>query len=395
MKSTVRCCCWLLAGSAMLSAQKTGPVPTRPTVGTPGLPTAPNPNTNNTNNNTNFPLSTTNGNNTIARPIYLSGKVILQDGTAPPDFVKIERICGGTPHPQGYTDTKGRFNFQVDSPFGLGQDASDPMASSSSLGRPGSSMAARGMLAGCDLRAVLPGFFSSTISLYNRTEFDNPDVGTIILKRVGNVEGTTISMSSLNAPKDALKAFDKGRELLKKEKSDEAERSFQKAVDLYPKYAVAWYQLGLLQSRKERELAEMSFAKAMESDPKYISPYLSLALMSVQSKNWSKVLDLSDAVIKLNPKDFPQAYFYKAVAHYNMQNDADAEKSVRKAIEIDLRQDNPQSEKLLGFILIQHKNFPDAAEHLNKYLELQPNANDVPQVKAQLVNLQKQSVAAK
>ena len=45
--------------------------------------------------------------------------------------------------------------------------------------------------------------------------------GTIILHRLANVEGVTISAVSLQAPKDAKKAYDKGHDLLKKKKPAE------------------------------------------------------------------------------------------------------------------------------------------------------------------------------
>jgi tetratricopeptide (TPR) repeat protein len=387
-------CFALIATGAVVFAQKApvttppAPVTTRPTVGTTNTNSLPNNNNTNPNSNSNTTQ--------MPRPIYLSGKVILQDGTPPPDFVKIERVCGGNPRTQGYTDTKGRFQFQVDSMVGIDSDASDPMSRMSSMaGRPTNTSASRGNLAGCDLRAVLPGFVSGTINLTNHNEFDSSDVGTIILKRLGNVDGTTISMSSLHAPKDALKAYEKGRELLRKEKSDDAEKNFQKAVDLYPQYATAWYQLALLQTRDHLELAEASLAKAIEADPKFVSPYISLILIQERNKNWPKAIELSDAVIKLNAIDFPRVYFYKAVAHYNSKEDVAAEKSVRKALELDIRHENPQSEKLLGVILAQHGDLPGGVEHLKKYLEIAPNAMDAPQVKTDLAKLQKQSVAVK
>lgn len=383
----------IIAASGAVYAQKAptttptpAPVTTRPTVGTT--------NTNNLPNNSNNNPNTNNNTMSMPRPIYLSGKVVLQDGTPPPDLVKIERVCGGNPRTQGYTDTKGRFQFQVDSQVGIDSDASDPMSRMGMTGRP-TSMASRGQLAGCDLRAVLPGFVSGSISLTNHNEFDSSDVGTIILKRIGNVDGTTISMSSLHAPKDALKAFEKGRELQKKEKTDEAEKNFQKAVDLYPGYATAWYQLGLLQTRDHLELAETSFAKSIESDPKYVNPYLSLTLIQMQKKNWQRAIDLSDAVIKLNGSDFPQAHFFKAAAQYNAKDDAGAEKSARKAIEVDIRHEYPQVEKLLGVILAQHGDLTGGVEHLKKYLELAPNASDSVQVRGQLASLEKEPVAAK
>jgi tetratricopeptide (TPR) repeat protein len=313
-------------------------------------------------------------------------------------MVKIERVCGGTPHTQGYTDSKGRFQFQLDSPVGGEADASDQRAGMGGLGsnnRLSSGSSRTSNLAGCDLRAVLPGFFSGTVSLSNQMSFDNYDVGIIVIKRAGNVEGTTISMSSLNAPKDAVKAFEKGRELLKKEKEDEAERSFQKAVELYPKYATAWYQLGLLQTRAHVDQAETSFNKAIEADPKFVSPYLSLALISVRAQQWQKALDYSDAVVKLNPADFPQAHFFKAVAQYNLRQVVEAEKTVRKAIDVDIRHEYPQSEKLLAQILAQHNDLPGAVEHLHKYLALAPNATDSMEIRSQLAEMEKRSVAIK
>jgi hypothetical protein len=62
----------------------------------------------------------------------------------------------------------------------------------------------------CELRASLPGFRSDVVSLANRRFMDNPEVGTIVLHRLGNVEGLTISATTMAAPKDAKKAYDKG-----------------------------------------------------------------------------------------------------------------------------------------------------------------------------------------
>src|SRR5689334_21490368 len=35
----------------------------------------------------------------MERPIFLSGKVVMDDGTPPPESVVIERVCGGNPRP--------------------------------------------------------------------------------------------------------------------------------------------------------------------------------------------------------------------------------------------------------------------------------------------------------
>ena len=93
------------------------------------------------------------------------------------------------------TDKKGHFSFQVGQNLEM-QDAS----SQSALNLPGSSVgnmntfggisggsgaSTERQLMGCDLRAVLPGFQSDMVPLSNIHYMDNPDIGTIILHRLG------------------------------------------------------------------------------------------------------------------------------------------------------------------------------------------------------------------
>ncbi|HYP09370.1 MAG TPA: tetratricopeptide repeat protein, partial [Bryobacteraceae bacterium] len=185
-----------------------------------------------------------------ARPVFLSGKVVLDDGSRPPVGVLIERVCGGTIRPEGYTDTKGNFSFQLGQNQHMMVDASNggPMGGMG-MGRSSTGMGGMGMgsmtdLNGCEIRANLPGFRSDVVMLAGRRAMDNPDVGTIILHRLAKVEGFTFSGTSLDAPKEATKAYEKGSQAAKKKKWKDAEEQLRKAVDLYPKYAVAWYELG-------------------------------------------------------------------------------------------------------------------------------------------------------
>ena len=50
---------------------------------------------------------------TSTKPIFVSGKVMLQGGGALPEPVPIERVCNGTVRREGYADTKGQFEFQL------------------------------------------------------------------------------------------------------------------------------------------------------------------------------------------------------------------------------------------------------------------------------------------
>jgi len=334
------------------------------------------------------------------RPIFLSGKVMMDDGTPPPESLVIERVCNGVARPEAYTDSKGRFSFQVGQNMNVMADASVSSAADP-LGGFGSQQQQRGAfgqsrglserdLMSCELRASLPGYRSDIVNLAGRRMMDNPDVGVIILRRMGNVQGTTISATTMQAPKDAKKAFEKGADALRKKKFEEAQKQFEKAVELYPKYAVAWFELGMLhQQRKQGEPARKAYAEALAADAKYVKPYLQLALLSVQEQKWQEVADTTGRVLKLNPFDFPSAYFYNSVANFNLRNFDAAEKSAREALKLDSQHRIPKIEHLLGVILVNKRDYTGAAEHMKSYLQQAPEASDIELVKKQLADIER------
>lgn len=339
----------------------------------------------------------------MQRPVFLSGKVVLEDGTAPPEPVTIERICGGNPRPEGYTDSKGRFSFQLgqnqgmlaDASIGGGPDSFPGAAGRSGMGGMGGMNSMGGIrerdLMGCELRAVLPGFRSELVNLSGRRFMDNPDVGTIVLRRLANVEGLTLSATSLAAPKDAKKAFEKGRELAKKNKLPEAQKELEKAVTVYPKYANAWSDLGRVhEMQNHTEEARTAYGKALEADGKLVQPYVQMALMYARENKWQECADLSGKAIRLNPYDYPQAYFFNAVAHLNTQNLDAAEKSAREGLKSEGGKKIAKMHHVLGIVLAQKNDVPGAIEHLKGYLGMLPaNAPDVATVKNQLSQLEK------
>ena len=339
----------------------------------------------------------------IDRPIFLSGKVMMDDGTPPPDRVTIQIVCSTNPRTVGDTDAKGRFNIDLTNRNNLASfaDASqdDVFNNRGSMNGMGNTRGIGGMtqgrgglssFMGCELRANLAGFRSESINLYNRREMDNPDVGTIVLHRVGNVEGLTISATTALAPKDARKAFENGRNELKKQKWDKAQEQFQKAVDAYPKFAAAWYELGRTQEHaNDLEAARKSYAQALSADAKFVSPYEQLAGMAVREQKWQEVADDTSRLLKLNPVDFPQAWFYNSLANYQLQKLDVAEKSAREGLTIDSAHHFPKMNHLLAVILAQKQDFTGAAENMRAYLKLVPTASDAEMVKKQLAEVEK------
>jgi len=373
--------------------------------GAGGIPTNPNP------NSPTQPGGTQPGNtpgniqtpDMVQRPMILMGKVVMEDGTAPPDSVTIQLVCRGGPRSVGFTDSKGGFSVDLTNRMNNAAllDASQPAtgggfgapygSANSRMGSPnGSNGLNENDLMNCDLQAALAGFRSDQVHLGTHKWLDSPEVGTIILRRIAGVEGLTISATSAFAPKDAKKAFDKGREAAKKQKWDEAEKDFQKAVDVYPKYAAAWYQLGLVQQEKKNDdAARKSYAQALAADSKFVSPYQELAMLAARDQKWPEVIENTDHLLRLNAVDFPQAWLFNSLANYYLKNLDAAEKSAREGISHDAAHHYATMNHVLGAILAQKKDYAGAAEQLRDYIRFAPNATDIDQVKQQLAEVEK------
>jgi tetratricopeptide (TPR) repeat protein len=347
----------------------------------------------------------------------VSGRVLQEDGTPPTESVTIERICSGSPHAEGYTDTRGYFSFELGrtNTAAVLQDASEDvgryglgsgggfgnMTGSTQQNNPlGNSGSAGGTsefrYANCDLRARLAGYRSQTVSLANRRPMDNPDIGVILLHRIAPTEGSIVSANSLRAPKDAKKAFDKGLEAQKKNKTDDAMKNYEKAVELYPEYAAAWQEIGRLQMAKgDKTAAAQSFDAAMKADPKFVPPLVEVAMLQAQAQNWEQVVATTDKAIKLDAFDYPQLFFFNAVANYNLHNLDVAEQNARQAEKLDTRHQIPRASHLLALILEQRKDYTAAADEFKTYLKLSPNATDAAEVRAQIDRMEKLTAQAK
>jgi tetratricopeptide (TPR) repeat protein len=371
-----------------------------PTIGRTPTTTVPNRDT------TTNPNQNTRPQPQMTQPIFLSGRVMLEDGTVPSGQVVIETVCNGIGHSEGYTDSKGYFGIELGARNGMINDASE----NGSFRVPGGSMSSQGSSLGsfggmetperkymsCDLQAKLAGYRSQAVSLAGRRPMDDPNVGTILLHRMGaQEEGRTVSAVSLAAPKDAKKAYEKGLDGIKKKKPEEAQKNFEKAVELYPKYATAWYELGMLQvAQKQTEQARQSFDKALEADPKFMKPYLQVAVLQMQAQKWQELADLTEKTVKLDPFDYPQAFFFNSVANFNLKNYEAAEKSALEAERLDTRHQMPKVSHLLGILLAEKQDFTGAAERFRTYLKFAPMASDADKVKTQLDQVEKIAATA-
>ena len=327
------------------------------------------------------------------RPIFLSGRVMLEDGTVPPGHVTIERVCGATIRVEANADMKGYFSFQLGAP--TGDVFPDASIGGGLRGEPGDPVGSRTAgiserdLINCDLRARLAGYESQSIQLGTRRALDNPDVGTILLRPLGQSPGTTISATTLTAPKDARKAFEKGLDLEKKKKLPEAQTDLEKAVALYPQYAIAWSELGRIQATQGQvDAARNSFNQSISADPKFVVPYVEIAALEYRAHRWQELADTSEKAAALDAFHYPQTLFLNAVANYNLHNVDRAEERARRAQKLDINHQIPQISHFLGIILAERQNYAAAAAEMRDYLKFAPEASDATEVRSQIAQLE-------
>jgi tetratricopeptide (TPR) repeat protein len=322
--------------------------------------------------------------------VYLTGSVRMDDGTAPPESVTVYRVCNGNPHPVAYTDSKGGFGFQLNGDNDtVMADASIASSAHPGLGNPAQGAGASGSgarrLLGCDLQVVMPGYRSDALGLENWQFGDSPEIGTIVLHRLGNVEGASISATSLEAPRDSKKAYEKGLEAEKRQKWPEAQAEFEKAVAGDQKYAAAWFELGsAYQHQGDKVMARGAYQKSLEADRKFLKPYLPLCAMAFEEKDWEETISLADTLTRLDPGDFPLAYLLNAIANFSLGRLDLAEKSAREAIKIDTLHRVPRAEYVLGRILLEKRDYDGALALLKSYIQRAPDARDGEAIKKQI-----------
>lgn len=331
----------------------------------------------------------------LQSPVFYSGKVLLDTGTPAPSSVGVIRSCSGLSRRVAFTAPDGSFSFVLGERYqDLTPDASDDTRfTSDNNPMTRNAMAASGLLnpnsvvSDCELRADLAGYASSTIRL--DPSMNNSIVGTIMLhSRVKKAEGM-VTAASLEVPAKARKEFEKGSEQLEKGNLAEAEKTLQKAIDQYPRFAEAWTRLGDLEQRRNNpDAAEKDYQEAISSDPNLPLPYLRMAYLQAAAKNWDETRKLTEKLISLDPTDFPLAYYYNAVAQFNMQHLDKAESMALRAEAMDKQHAEPRVELLLATICTAKQSYSAAADHYRTYLTLVPNGPLTERVKTDIAKME-------
>jgi tetratricopeptide (TPR) repeat protein len=326
----------------------------------------------------------------VNRPIFLRGKVVLDQGGEISEPVPIQRVCGSSVQRDGYTDMHGNFSITIGDNTNF-QDASE----SGTFGARSRNVTPR-QLWNCEIRAMLPGYTSSAIPLAGHDFNDISSIGNIVLHKIGgNTEGNSVSVTSLKAPDKAKNEYKKALEAYDEKKYSDVEKHLGKALDTYPQYAAAWDLRGRAQQKQQQEdNAIKSYESAIAADAKFVSPYIRLASVYSGKNDWAQVVHLTEQAIQLDPLGYPDAYLLNGAAHYNLKQYPEAERSAAKALSLDHDHRFPRAELLMGSLLQMRGEIPGAAEHLRNFLKFEPNATEAASINVFLTKYDQQTASA-
>jgi len=333
-------------------------------------------------------------------PQFIFGRVLMENGQPVPEPVPVALICGLTTMQMVQSDLKGQFEFalgvnRANTDFSADNDA--PVNSDTTRRASQGGFVTYGgsdfKLLGCELRVSIGGFTPLNKVISDPGTLGTTDVGNLVLRRLADVQGSAISVTSLMIPASARKEFEKGAAAARNHQLEAAAEHLEKAVAQYDKYAAAWNELGKVYLADKRpEDAHRAFDKAIAADPHYIPPYVNLASLELQQGTYENAAATAKKALDQDP-NVEFAAFIEAAADYNLKRFDEAEKCARDAEQRPHRE-IPQLHALLADIYVQRQDYPSAAAQMRAYLKESPDgpfATRVKQNLAQVENLAAQA----
>jgi tetratricopeptide (TPR) repeat protein len=176
-----------------------------------------------------------------------------------------------------------------------------------------------------------------------------------------------------NVPAAALEAFKKGTDALSQpNKENPAEPHFKKAIELYPDFYEAHYQLGLEQARLRRPADALpNLEKAVALKPNARPALSLLGRLYVENKQFPKAIQTLLRIEKvgtMNADDF----FYLGVAALQIDNVVAAQGSLEQSIKLNPGK-NPAAYVQLANAYSRSNNPEKALQTLESFLTQFPN----------------------
>lgn len=205
-----------------------------------------------------------------------------------------------------------------------------------------------------------------------------------------STQSPTVSIAEMNVPNKARDELKKGMEAFDKGDMEKAEQQFQKAIDIYPKYARAYTYLGVIAAKAgDRAKARTMLTKAVEIDDKFLQAYVDLARLDFQDKNYAECESMLRKALALNPNMADALALLASSEYVNKEYDkalADAQRTHT----LPNHEEFAQVHLLAGKILEMQNKPQGAIAEYQIYLHEFPSSPQGAAIQQEIAQLQKQ-----
>jgi Flp pilus assembly protein TadD len=187
-------------------------------------------------------------------------------------------------------------------------------------------------------------------------------------------------------PKAAADAFDRAIQLSREGSNEKAIAELHAAIELFPDFPLALNELGNLYGKiGNRGKAVEYYRSAVRAAPQGLSPRLNLGCSLVEMKDYADAVTQLNEVLRLNASS-SQALLCMGRAQMGLQNMQFAEKAFVRAIALSEGKLG-RAHYYLGGIYWGDRQYKKAADELEEYLKLEPNAKDADQTRKAILEL--------
>lgn len=198
--------------------------------------------------------------------------------------------------------------------------------------------------------------------------------------------GEAVSSYRLQAPKEAVKEFEKARRALRKNNRSEAKEHLQRAIRLYPRYDDAFSALGELELQEgDREGARRDLGLALQLNPNHADAAHEFGRMLVAETHYAQAEPLLEVWLRSHPDD-AWGLSFAALGQFTQGKFEEAAASARRVHSLP-HQEYASAHMIAGRALERLGRLDAALAEYRLYLVEAPNGPNAEHARAALARL--------
>ena len=207
------------------------------------------------------------------------------------------------------------------------------------------------------------------------------------LKRSVQLKNAVVSARLSSMPKDAIDHYEKGIELLRNNKSEEAIVEFNIALISYSNFPECYLEIGKINlTRGKLDDAAVAFKNALRLDAQNFDAHVNLGIALLNSKKYEEAEPELVTAALLNKTAVTPHYYIGLMYTEKKQYDI-AQKAFETAESLPGGDTFPKLHRALGGIYLAKGMNKQAITELDRYLKLAPDAKDADKIRQTISGL--------